>query len=203
MSLAAGRIRTDARAGRRSTRHCAAIILRLARENPYWGYRRIVGELKGVGIRVSATSVRKVLLEAGLPPAPERPRSSWRAFLRAQATSTLACDFLTVDTVFLRIYVLFFISLATTRRIEYIACSLNPDGRWTAQQARSLVMQLGDVQPFRFLIHDRDSNFSRVFDEVFRSEGIRVIRTPPGRQTRTPSPSAGSAPFAPTASTRS
>ena len=87
------------------------MILDLAHENPHWGYRRIVGELKGAGISVSATSVRKVLLEAGLPPAPQRTRSSWPAFLRAQAASVLACDFLTVDTVFLqRIYVLFFIS---------------------------------------------------------------------------------------------
>jgi putative transposase len=90
----------------------------------------------------------------------------------------LACDFLTVETAFFqRIYVLFFISLAT-RRIEYIACTPNPDGRWTAQQARNLVMQLGDQQPFRFLIHDRDTKFSHAFDEVFRSEGITVIRTP-------------------------
>ena len=90
----------------------------------------------------------------------------------------LACDFLTVDTVFLqRIYVLFFISLAT-RRIEYIACSSNPDGRWVAQQARNLVMRLGDEQRFRFLIHDRDTKFSHAFDEVFRTEGIKIIRTP-------------------------
>ncbi len=154
------------------------MILRLARENPHWGYRRIVGELKGLGISVSATSVRKVLLEEGLPPAPQRNRSSWRAFLQAQAASVLACDFLTVDTVFLqRIYVLFFISLAT-RRVEYIACTSNPDGRWTSHQARNLVMQLGDEQPFRFLIHDRDSKFSHAFDEVFRTDGIKVIRTP-------------------------
>jgi putative transposase len=154
------------------------LILRFARENPHWGYKRIVGELKGVGISVSATSVRKVLLAAGLRPAPERTRSSWRGFLRAQAASLLACDFLTVETALLqRIYVLFFISLAT-RRIEYIACSSHPDGRWVAQQARNLVMQLGDQQPFRFLIHDRDAKFSHAFDEVFRSEGITVIRTP-------------------------
>ncbi len=154
------------------------LILRLARENPHWGYKRIVGELKGLGISVSATSVRKVLLEAGLQPAPERTHSSWRAFLRAQATTTLACDFLTVETIFLqRIYVLFFISLAT-RRIEYVACSSNPDGRWVTQQARNLAMQFGDQQPFRFLIHDRDTKFSRAFDEVFRAEGIKVIRTP-------------------------
>jgi putative transposase len=90
----------------------------------------------------------------------------------------LACDFLTVETAFLqRIYVLFFISLAT-RRIEYVACTANPDGDWVAQQARNLVMQLGEQQPFRFLVHDRDSKFSHAFDEVFRTEGIRVIRTP-------------------------
>ena len=105
------------------------LIVRLARENPHWGYKRIVGEIKGLGIAVSATSVRKVLLEAGLQPAPQRTRSSWRAFLRAQAGSMLACDFLTVETIFVqRIYVLFFISLAT-RRIEEIACSASPDGR--------------------------------------------------------------------------
>jgi putative transposase len=154
------------------------LILRLARENPHWGYRRIVGELKGVGIAVSATSVRKVLLESGLLPAPERGASSWRAFLRAQAAGMLACDFLTVETALLRrTYVLFFISLAT-RRIEFIACTSNPDGEWVAQQARNLVVQLGEQQTFRFLVHDRDAKFSHAFDEVFRTEGIRVIRTP-------------------------
>jgi putative transposase len=114
----------------RLERSLGELILRLADENPHWGYKRIVGELKGLGIPVSATSVRKVLLEAGLPPAPQRTNSSWRAFLRAQASSMLACDFLTVETAFLqRIYVLFFISLAT-RRIEYVACTSNPDGGW-------------------------------------------------------------------------
>jgi transposase InsO family protein len=159
-------------------RSLSAMILRLARENPHWGYQRIAGELRGIGVTVSATSVRKVLLEEGLQPSPDRTRSSWREFLRAQAASVLACDFLTVETVFLqRIYVLFFISLAT-RRIEYVSCSSNPDWRWVAQQARNLVMQLGDKHPFRFLIHDRDSKFSHAFDEVFRTEGFKVIRTP-------------------------
>jgi hypothetical protein len=159
-------------------RSLCELILRLARENSHWGYKRIVGELKAVGISVSATSVRRVLLGAGLRPAPERAQSSWRTFLRQQAGSVLACDFLTVETAFLqRIYVLFFISLAT-RRIEYVACTANPDGRWVTQQARNLVMQLGDGQPFRFLIHDRDAKFSRTFDDVFHSEGIKVIRTP-------------------------
>jgi putative transposase len=162
----------------RLERSLRELILRLAEENPHWGYKRIVGELKGLGIPVSATSVRKVLLEAGLQPAPQRTHSSWRAFLRAQASSMLACDFLTVETIFLqRIYVLFFISLAT-RRIEYVACTSNPDGGWVAQQARNLIMRFGDEQPFRFLVHDRDTKFSHAFAEVFRTEGIRVIRTP-------------------------
>jgi hypothetical protein len=155
-----------------------ALILRLGRENPHWGYRRIVGELKDLGVVVSPTTVRKVLIEAGLPPAPERARPSWRGFLRQQAATTLACDFLTVESAFLqRIYVLFFISL-TTRRVEYVACTSNPDGGWTAQQARNLMMQLGDQQPFRLLIHDRNTKFAGGFDEVFSSEGIKVIRTP-------------------------
>jgi hypothetical protein len=132
-----------------------ALIVRLARENPRWGYRRIVGELKGLGVTVSATTVRTVLIEAGVPPAPDRAGLSWRVFLRQQAATTLACDFLTVETAFLqRIYVLFFISLAT-RRIEYVACTSNPDGAWTTQQARNLMMQLGEDQPFRLLIQRR------------------------------------------------
>ncbi len=85
----------------------------------------------------------------------------------------MACDFLTVETIFLkRIYVLFFISLAT-RRIEYVACSSNPDGRWVTQQARNLAMEFGDEQPFRFLIHDRDTKFGRAFDDLFQAEGIK------------------------------
>jgi putative transposase len=125
------------------------LILRLARENTHWGYKRIVGKLKGLGTRVSATTVRKVLLEAGLAPAPQRGPVSWRAFLRAQAGSMLACDFLTVETAFLqRIYTLFFISLAT-RRIEYLACTANPDGAWVAQQARNLIMEMGERHRFR------------------------------------------------------
>ena len=177
------------------------LIRRLARENAHWGYKRIVGELKTAGVSVSATSVRKVLLEAGFQPAPERADASWRTFLRQQAASMLACDFLTIETAFLqRLYVLFFISLAT-RRIEYVACTANPDGRWITQQARNLVIQLGHERPFRFLIHDRDAKFSHAFDEVLRSEGIKVIRTPVQRRTRTPTPSAGCALCASIAST--
>jgi transposase InsO family protein len=155
------------------------LVLGLARENPGWGYRRIVGELQSLGIRVSATSVRTILIRHGLPPAPQRDELSWRSFLRQQAATTLACDFFTVETAWLkRLYVLFFLSLER-RRIEFVACTANPTGAWVAQQARNLLMTLDDrQQPLRLLIHDRDTKFSGGCDHVFQSEGITVIRTP-------------------------
>jgi putative transposase len=160
-------------------RELQALVVRMARENPTSGYRRIVGELSGLGFRVSASSVRAVLIRHRLPPAPERDGLSWRLFLRQQAATMLACDFLTVETVWLtRIYVLFFVSLEH-RRVEFVASTSNPDGRWIAQQARNLLMLLADrEQSFQFLLHDRDSKFSRAFDEVLRSEGMKIIRTP-------------------------
>jgi putative transposase len=160
-------------------RRLQELVVRLARENPGWGYRRIVGELRGLGICVSATSVRTILACQGVPPAPRRNELSWRDFLRQHAATTLACDFFTVETAWLkRIYVLFFISLER-RRVEFVACTANPTGAWAAQQARNLLMDFDDrEQPFRFLIHDRDTKFSGGFDHVFRSEGITVIRTP-------------------------
>jgi putative transposase len=156
-----------------------ALVVRLARENPCWGYRRIVGELQSLGISVSATSVRTILARHGLPPAPQRNEHSWRDFLRQHAATTLACDFFTVETAWLkRIYVLFFISLES-RRIEFVACTPNPSGAWTAQQARNLLMAIDDRQGrLSFLIHDRDTKFSGGLDQVFQSEGITVIRTP-------------------------
>jgi len=120
-----------------------------------------------------------ILKEAGIEPAPKRSQQSWAEFLRQQAASILECDFLTVDTLFLkRFYVLFFIELAT-RRVRLAGITTNPDGPWVTQQARNLLMQLDDdgVRP-RFLIRDRDSKFTRTFDEVFRSEGIEVIKAP-------------------------
>jgi putative transposase len=123
------------------------LILRLARENSHWGYVRIVGELRKLGITVSATLVRNVLRRAGVPPAPERGASSWRAFLRQHGNSILACDLFTVDTVWLRrLYVLFFVSIGT-RRVEYVACTTNPDTAWMIQQARNLLMDLDDRGP--------------------------------------------------------
>src|SRR6266498_244667 len=160
-------------------RRVQALVVQLARENPSWGYRRIVGELRGLGLSISATSVRTILIRHGLPPAPQRDELSWRNFLRQQAATTLACDFFTVETAWLkRIYVLFFLSLER-RRIEFVACTPNPTGAWTAQQARNLLMTLDDrQQPLRLLIHDRDAKFGGGFDHVFQSEGIAVIRTP-------------------------
>jgi putative transposase len=155
------------------------LVTRMARENPSWGYRRIQGELVGLGIKLAASTVWTILKEAGIEPAPKRLETSWSEFLRQQAASILECDFLTVDTLFLkRFYVLFFIELAT-RRVHVAGITTNPDGRWVTQQARNLLMELDDedVRP-RFLIRDRDSKFTRDFDEVFRSEGIRVIKAP-------------------------
>jgi putative transposase len=155
------------------------LILRLARENSHWGYFRIVGELRKLGITVSATLVRNVLARSGVPPAPQRDQLSWRSFLREHAETVLACDFFTVDTVRLRrLYVLFFVSIGT-RRVEYFGCTSNPNAAWIAQQARNLLMDLDERRERpRFLIHDRDTKFSRLFDGIFESEGIAVIHTP-------------------------
>ena len=155
------------------------LILRLARENSGWGYLRIAGELRKLGIGVSASSVRNILLKAGLPPAPQRNAQSWRSFLRAQGESILACDFFTVDTIWLRrLYVLAFISTCS-RRIEYFAVTNKPDIGWMLQQARNLLMELDDHdRQARFLIHDRDAKFPRPFDALLESDGIKVIRAP-------------------------
>jgi len=155
------------------------LVFRLARENPRWGYQRMVGELHGLGVLVSATTVRRILAAAGLGPAGTRNGLSWRQFIRGQAHSMIACDFFTVDTIGLRrIYVLFFIELST-RRVHLAGMTEHPDGAWTAQQARNLVFSLSERErPLEFLVRDNDGKFTRAFDTVFNTEGIRVIRTP-------------------------
>jgi putative transposase len=164
-------------ADRRDRRPCARAGLRFARENPRWGYPRIAGELLKLGLRVSPSTIRRILLAAGSGPAPRRTGPSWRQFLRQQAASMLACDFFTVETISLRrFYVLFFIELES-RRVHLAGCTTNPTGAWVTQQARNLSFT-GLFDRMRFLIHDRDSKFSGAFDEVFRSEGIQVIYTP-------------------------
>jgi putative transposase len=130
-----------------------------------------------LGLRVSPSTVRRILLTAGYGPAPRRSGPSWRQFLSQQAASMLACDFFTVETISLRrFYVLFFIELES-RRVHLAGCTTNPSGAWVIQQARNLSFT-GLFERVRFLIHDHDSKFSGTFDEVFRSEGINVIHTP-------------------------
>src|SRR6266536_1752846 len=158
-------------------RQVRQLVLRFARENPRWGYPRIAGELLKLGVRVSPSTVRRLLLAAGLKPAPRRSGPSWRDFLRQQAASMIACDFFTVETISLRrFYVLFFIELES-RRVHLAGCTTNPTGGWVTQQARNLSFS-GVFERMRFLIHDRDSKFTSAFDEIFGSEGIKVIHTP-------------------------
>jgi putative transposase len=153
------------------------LVARLARENPRWGYQRIAGELNKLGLSVSPSTVRRLLARAGLGPAPRRSGPSWREFLRAQAASVVACDFFTVETALLRrYYVLFFIELQT-RRVHLAGTTTNPDGQWVTQQARNLGLS-GALEDVKFLIRDRDAKFVTGFDEVFRTEGVNVVRTP-------------------------
>jgi putative transposase len=153
------------------------LVLRLARENPRWGHRRICGELAKLGFDVSPTSIRRLLARAGLEPAPRRSGPSWREFLRAQAAGVVACDFFTVESLFLRrYYVLFFIAHAS-RRVWFAGCTTNPTGAWVTQQARNLGLDFGD-RGVRFLVRDRDSKYSGAFNEVLRSERIRTVKTP-------------------------
>jgi len=156
----------------------ARLVVRLAKENPLWGHRRIQGELTKLGIAVAPSTVWKILRAAGIDPAPRRSGPGWRQFLAAQAAGILAVDFLHVDTVLLkRIYVLVFIEHGT-RRMHLGGVTAHPTGDWTVQQARNLALTLGGrFEDIRFLVRDRGSNFTASFDAVFQAVGTRIVRT--------------------------
>jgi putative transposase len=159
------------------------VVLRLARENPRWGYLRIVGEAHKLGITVSATSVRRILRRHRLGPAPRRHGGpTWVQFLRAQAAGTLAGDLLTVETLGLtRLYVLFVIEV-DRRQVHLVGITAHPTEEWVAQAARNLLMDVDEAARrfrFRFPVRDRDAKFTAAFDAVFAGSGVEVLKTPP------------------------
>jgi transposase len=163
--------------GRPATRrNIKALVLRLARENPGWGYRRIHGELAGLGVTIAASTVWEILRKAGIDPAPGRSGPTWSRFLRSQAEPILACDFFTADLLDgTQAYVLAVMEHAT-RRVRILGVTLHPTGEGTAQQARNLVMDLGEqAHRVKFMIRDRGSNFTTAFDAVLSGAGIRTV----------------------------
>ena len=160
----------------RTVRSVRALVVRLVRDNPGWGYRRVHGELLVLGVKVAASTVWEILQEAGIDPAPERSSATWAGFLRSQAEALLACDFFeTVTLPGARLHVLAVIEHAS-RRIRILGATAHPTASWVTQAARNLVMDLDDVGcRVRFLIRDRDGKFPALFDTVLADAGIETV----------------------------
>jgi hypothetical protein len=179
----------------RASQEIRDLVLRLARENPAWGYRRVHGELRRPGHQISEAAVRRISRARRRAPAPPNAGTSWRAFLRTQANGLLACGFFHAGTIVLRHLHVLSVMEAKTRHGHVLGLTARPEGAWTAQQARNLLMDPGDrISPFRFAIRDRDAGSTSVFDAIFASESVKTAKIPPqapranchaGRRVRT------------------
>jgi len=160
-----------------SANHLRALAIRLATENPTWGYRRIHGELAGLGYQISASTIWQILHTAGIDPSPRRAGPTWTQFLQAQAQAILVCDLFHLDTITLRRLYAFFAIEHNTRRVHIVGVTAHPTGAWLTQQARNLCMDLDDAgRRFRFLIRDRDTKYTAAFDAVFAAlDGLFAV----------------------------
>ena len=164
----------------RTAKEIERLVIHLALKNRDWGHGKIEGELKKLGIEIDEDTVANILERHGIPPAPQRgSSSSWRHLMAHYKDQILACDFFTIETLFLKtLYVLFFIDLGT-RQVHFAGCTDHPTKSWVTQQARQMAWRLeARDTPMRFLIHDRDTKFTQSFDALFRSERLKIIRTP-------------------------
>jgi transposase InsO family protein len=155
-----------------------ALVLRLVRENPTWGYRRVHGELAALGIKIAASTVWTILKEHGIPPAPERGHTTWATFLRSQADAILAADFFETKTLNGATLTVLAVIEHATRRVRILGVTARPTPAWVTQLARNLVMDLHDAGArVKYLIRDRDVRYPAGFDTVLADEGIEIVRT--------------------------